>query len=173
MTQARSAKFRSQLEITGVNPFVSISANVAARLRKGRRPIPVRFQINKSTKYWSVNMMPVRGGTFRLYLNGEIRKAAGLKVGDSLEVKVQFDDEYKNGPLHPLPSWFSKPLSQNSKALKRWRLLTPSKKKEILRYFAGLKSPEAKERNLVRALHVLAGGQGRFLGVAWNASQAN
>ena len=36
-------------------------------------------------------------------------------------------------------------------------------KRKIPRYFARLKSPEARERNLGRALHVLSGKKGRFM----------
>jgi len=46
--------------------------------------------------------------------------------------------------------------------------LIPSRQKEILRYFAGLKSAEAQERNLQRAIHVLSGGKARFMARSWN-----
>jgi len=52
--------------------------------------------------------------------------------------------------------------------MKNWEALIPSRKKEILRYFAPLKSPEARERNLERALYVLSGKKGRFMARAWN-----
>jgi hypothetical protein len=51
--------------------------------------------------------------------------------------------------------------------LKNWTALIPSRKKEILRYFAGLGSPDARARNLARALQVLAGESGRFMGRVW------
>ena len=52
--------------------------------------------------------------------------------------------------------------------MKNWEALIPSRRKEILRYFARLKSTEARERNLERALHVLSGRQGRFMARVWN-----
>jgi uncharacterized protein YdeI (YjbR/CyaY-like superfamily) len=55
-----------------------------------------------------------------------------------------------------------------AQARKNWETLIPSRKKEILRYFARLKSPEARARNLERALHVLSGKRGRFMARAWN-----
>jgi uncharacterized protein YdeI (YjbR/CyaY-like superfamily) len=55
----------------------------------------------------------------------------------------------------------------NRSALENWEALVPSRKKEVLRYFAALKSPEARARNLERALHVLSGRKGRFLGRSW------
>ena len=48
--------------------------------------------------------------------------------------------------------------------MKNWEALIPSRRKEILRYFARLKSKEARARNLDRALHVLSGRRGRLWG---------
>jgi hypothetical protein len=68
-----------------------------------------------------------------------------------------------------MPPWFARELSLNAPALRGWEKLPPSRQKEILRYFAQLKSPEARKRNADRALHVLAGGQARFMARSWNA----
>jgi len=76
---------------------------------------------------------------------------------------VQFDDEYRGGPQHPMPSWFGDELVRNPAAKDGWDRLAPSRQKEILRYFARLKSSEAKWRNVQRALEVLARGKGRFM----------
>jgi uncharacterized protein YdeI (YjbR/CyaY-like superfamily) len=46
--------------------------------------------------------------------------------------------------------------------------LPPSRQKEILRYFARLKSEDARGRNLEKALHVLSGGKARFMARAWS-----
>ena len=89
-------------------------------------------------------------------------------MGDVVSVEMEFDNEYQSGPAHPMPSPFSAALRQNSAAKQRWGKLTPSLQKEVLRYFFRLKSSEAKERNLQRAIDVLSGGKGRFLGRTWN-----
>jgi hypothetical protein len=49
--------------------------------------------------------------------------------------------------------------------------LPPSRQKEILRYLAKLKSPQAQFRNKERALHVLAGGEARFMARSWNTGR--
>jgi hypothetical protein len=165
-------RFRSRIGINGANPYLLVGAKVASQLKKNwRGPLPVRFLVSgKSDTLWRINLMPVGNGTFYLYLNGEIRKASNLKVGDLLTVDLQFDDEYKGGPLHPMPTWFGNELRRNPLAQRGWDHLTPSRQKEILRYFARLKSVEAKQRNLRRVLHVLAGGRERFMARLWNAT---
>jgi hypothetical protein len=165
-------RFRSRIEINNINPYVLVDANRAARLKKNwRRPMPVRIQVNgKPDTPWRINLMPVGNGTFYLYLHGLVRKAAGADVGDVVGLAIQFDDEYKGGPAHPMPSWFGNELDRNPAAKQGWDDLTPSRQKEILRYFAGLRSPQAQQRNVQRALHVLAGGKARFMARSWNAA---
>ncbi len=112
-------------------------------------------------------MMPVGDGSFYLYLHGDLRKASATAVGDRVRVEIGFDAAYTNGPQHPMPRWFKQALSANRRAMKNWMALSPSRKKEILRYFSRLNSPDARARNLARALHVLAGEAGRFMGREW------
>lgn len=164
-------QFRSVIEINNINPFVRINARRAARIKKDwRKPLPVRVRVNgKPGIPWRINLMPVGDGSFYLYLHGDVRKASGTKVGDTVTVELEFDDEYRSGPAHPMPTWFDDALEKNRAARQAWNALTPSRKKELLRYFFRLKSPEAKERNLQRAIHVLSGGKARFMGRSWNA----
>ena len=166
----KSLRFRSAIQMNGINPYVLVSAARVARIRKGwRRPLPVCVRVNGKPKdAWRINMMPVGNGSFYLYLHGAVRKASGTKVGDSVTVEVEFDEDYKGGPAHPMPVWFRKALAGNRKATRTWEALSPSRKKELLRYFSQLKSAEARERNLARAMHVLSGGKARFMGRAWN-----
>jgi Bacteriocin-protection, YdeI or OmpD-Associated/Domain of unknown function (DUF1905) len=165
-------RFRSVIKIHDGNPYVLVSAARATALRKGwRKPLPVLVRIDgKPEGFWRINMMPIGDGSFYLYLHGDVRKASGTKVGDRVEAEVRFDPTYRGGPIHPMPSWFHIALRKNPKAKAGWEALIPSRKKEILRYFSWLKSPEARLRNVQRALHVLAGGKGRFMARSWNDS---
>ena len=165
-----SLRFRSVIEIEGINPFVLVTARQAARLRKNwRKPLPVRVRVNgKPENPWRINLMPVGDGRFYLYLHGNVRKASKTKVGDAVTVELEFDDEYKSGPVHPMPPWFSDALDRNRTARRGWSELIPSRQKEILRYVSLLKSSAAQVRNTQRAIQVLSGGKGRFMGRAWN-----
>jgi hypothetical protein len=166
---AMMLRFRSRIELNKINPYVLVRAAQAARLKRDwRRPMPVRIRVNGMPDApWRINLMPVGNGDFFLYLHGHVRKASGTSVGDSVTITLEFDDEYKRGPAHRMPSWFGDELDRNPDAKKGWAKLTPSRQKEILHYFAGLKSPAAQERNVRRALHVLAGGKARFMARDW------
>jgi hypothetical protein len=165
-----SSRFTAAIKIRGVNPYVLVTAARAKAVKAGwRKPLPVLLRINgKPAKPWRINMMPVGNGSFYLYLHGAIRKAAGAKVGNHIQVEISFDRNYRGGPQQPLPRWFKQALMENPRAMEKWNALIPSRKKEIIRYFARLKSPAARARNLDRALRVLSGTKERYLARSWD-----
>src|SRR5258706_10983708 len=139
----RSLRFRSLIEINNINPYVLVNAKRAARLQKGwRKPLPVRVRVNgQPEKPWRINLMPIGDGSFYLYLHGDVREASDTKTGETVTVELEFDDEYRGGPAHPMPLWFSEALDRNRNARRAWSGLIPSRQKEILRYFSGVKTP--------------------------------
>jgi hypothetical protein len=162
-------EFAATIQIIGINPYVHVSAHQAKRIKAGwRKPIPVFVQVNnKPDLPWQINMMPMGNGDFYLYLHNKVREASQTKVGDNVHIKVWFDDGYQNGPQHEMPNWFEQALQNSPRARENWASLPPSRQKEILRYFAGLKSEAAKERNIQKAVHVLSGKPGRFMAREW------
>jgi hypothetical protein len=131
--------------------------------------MPVLIRINGQPKSsWHINMMPTGKGDFFLYLHGDVRKASGTKVGDTVLVEIDFDQDYRNGPMHAMPEQFATALKQNPITLKNWDELPPSRQKELLRYFANLKSLEARAINIKRALDVLSGKPEQFMGRSWH-----
>jgi hypothetical protein len=163
-------RFRAKIQIRGINPYVSVSARQAARLKPNwRKPMPVRIQVNgKPADPRRINLMPAGDGGFFLYLHGQIRMASGTSVGDEINVAVEFDEDYRGGPIGPMPPWFGDELQKNSAAQRGWRSLSPSRQKEMLRYLLQLKTPQAQQRNVQKALHVLACAKARFMAKSWN-----
>ena len=161
--------FTAIIKIRGGNPFILVSASRANAIKPGwRKPLPVLVRVNaQPAKAWRINMMPVGNGSFYLYLHGDIRKASRTAVGDRVRVEIDFDASYRSGPQHRMPRWFKRALAANPQAMKSWTALIPSRKKEILRYFARLNSQDARARNLAKALHVLSGKMGRFMARTW------
>lgn len=165
-------RFRAKMLIRGVNPYVLVSATRAKTLRPGwKRPMPVLVKVNGEPTPWRINLMPVGDGRFYLYLAGTVRKASATKVGDTVALDVRFDPAYRNGPMHPMPEWFRGPLIADAKAKRGWDALRPSRQKEILRYLSWLKSDEARERNVARALGVLRGEKGRYMARTWSGGR--
>jgi hypothetical protein len=153
-----SLYFSAIMEIYNGNPYVPVSAERVQTLQAGwRKPMPVLVQINgQPDKPWHINMMPTGNGSFYLYLHGDVRKASDTGVGDRVTVDVSFDEQYQGGPMHPMPSWLHDALRAQPQAKRAWDKLIPSRQKEILRYFAALKSDEARARNLERSCRFFA-----------------
>lgn len=161
-------KFQAAIEIRGVNPYVHISAARASAVKDGwRKPLPVLMRINGEPETpWRTCMMPAGDGSFYLYLHGPSRKHSRTQVGDRVIVEIVCDSSYRGGPAR-LPKWFASALAKTPKAKKAWAVLTPSRKKEVVRYLSSLKSPETKARNLAKAMQALRGSETRFMGRTW------
>jgi hypothetical protein len=149
--------FRATIKIRGINPYVIVSAVRARKLKSNwRKPMPVLVRVNGEPKdAWRINMMPVGDGSFYLYLHGDVRRASDTGVGDTVTIDIVFDTEYRGGPAEPMPDWLQAPLKKNRAAASAFDALTPSRQKEIVRYMARLKSPEARARNVERVLEML------------------
>ena len=162
-------RLRARIAIIGINPYVPISKAQANRIKSGwRKPLPILLRVNDGTEIWRTNIMPAGNGSFYLYLHGRMRSASKSRVGDMITAVLAFDGDYKGGPTDPMPAWFVKALAKNSAARRGWKALSPSRQKELVRYFVRLQSASARQHNAERAVHVLAGGEGRFMGRSWN-----
>lgn len=161
--------FDSTIVIAGVNPYVIVSAEQAATLRAGwRRPMPVRVRLNDGPAHaWRTNIMPNGDGSFRLYLHGAMRRAAVAEVGDVVTVELTVDPDYESHPDHREPEWLRSALAADRVALSNWKRLPFSRRKEVIRYLRALRSSDARDRNLARALNALRGDRVRFLGRDW------
>jgi hypothetical protein len=166
MTEQR---FTAAIRIRGINPYIAISASRAKTLKPGwRRPLPVLVRIGGIPRNpWRTNLMPTGDGGFYLYLHGQMRRASNCGVGNRVEVELRVDPHYTGGPMHRMPAWFRDPLNASPTALRNWKNLIPSRQKEILRYFASLKSQAARARNVDRAMRVLSGQCDRFMARSW------
>lgn len=162
-------RFISVMRIRGINPYIIVSAKRASELKQEwRKPLPVQVRINgEPKKPWRINMMPTGTGSFYLYLHETVRVASKTKVGDRVTVELCFDDSYRDGPAHPIPRLLSTALTADANAKQAWKALTPSRKKEVLRYFAMLKSADARARNLSRLMEALSGNTVRFMARTW------
>lgn len=158
----------------GINPYLLVSAKLAERLKPGwRKPMPVLLSIDGEPRPPArTNMMPVGDGAFYLYLNGPTRESSGTDVGDSVTARVAFDDAYREGPTHAVPRSLALSLKARPDARQAWELLTASRKKEILRYLANLRTEAARERNVAKLVASLTQPGAVFMGRPLSAKGA-
>lgn len=147
--------FSARMRKIGVNPYVHVPDDVLQGLFKragtSKGPVPVRGRLNG--KPFRQTVVKFRGA-WRLYLNTQMRKDAGIDVGDDARVQLTFDTRPRIVPMHPR---FSSALSRDPKAKTAFGRLAPSHQKEILRYLYSLKTEESLVRNIDKVVRRLRG----------------
>ena len=154
-------KFKAEIEIIGVNPFVFVPAEILQQIfeqaGKDKGHIPINGTIN--TKPYKQTLVKY-GGEWRLYINTTMLKNWPKRIGETVEITVSFDTESR--AIAP-PESFVKALSENEGAKAVFDNLTASRKLEIVRYLSRLKTEEILEKNIKRAINFLLGKE-RFVG---------
>ncbi len=153
--------FEAYIDIIGVNPFVLVPmpvlSNIFQQAQKDKGAIQVRGTIDGHPYTQTL----VRySGEWRLYINTPMLKASKKKVGDTAEIGIEFDPVERIIPMHPK---LTAALANNAEAKQVFDSLRPSMQKEIVRYISFLKSEEAVDRNVERAMQFLV-GKARFIG---------
>jgi hypothetical protein len=154
-------QFTAIIEIIGANPFVfvpdKILNSIFKQANKDKGTIAIRGAINeKPFKQTLVRY----SGAWRLYINTTILKDSPKRIGEKIKVFVEYDPEERITTMH---SKLETALSKNKKAKKVFDNLSPSRKKEIMRYINNLKNEASVDANVVRAIQFLS-GKGRFVG---------
>jgi len=154
-------KFNSKIEIIGVNPFVFVPKKILAQIFKeagrDKGPIPICGTINGSPyKQTLVRFQD----EWRLYINTSMLKNSPKRIGERIDITVKYDPESR--AIEPPQKWVEA-LAGNNEAKKVFDALPASRRLEINRYIANLKTEEARDKNIQRAIAFLLGKE-RFVG---------
>src|SRR5687768_3291541 len=148
-------KFTSQIYKIGINPVVDppdkVLAEIFAQAGKSKGPIPVRGKLSGATY---IQTLVKYQGAWRLYINGNMLKDSGLKVGDDAKVEIEFDPRPREVAM---PEALAKGLRKDKGAKAAYENLSASRQKEILKYLGALKSRESVDKNVVRIIKHLRG----------------
>ena len=156
-----SQKFSATIFKVGINPCVDVPARVSAALgQKGY--VPVRLLLNGRS--FRAGLVSLGRGRHRLYINGVMRKEAGVDLGGRIEVALDPDDAPRR---EPIPRPLTRALRASAKAQRAWKDLTPSRRKEILRYLNNLKSPDSLARNVRKVIVQLTEPDNEDTGIGW------
>lgn len=148
-------KFSGLIYKIGINPVVDPPDNmlnaIFKQAGKSKGPIPVRGLLNGAE---FIQTLVKYQGSWRLYINGEMLKSSGLKVGETANVEVEYDSRPR---VVPMPKELEKALAKNKKANAAYEALPPSRRTEILRYLGSLKTEESLIRNAAKVVKHLLG----------------
>jgi len=147
--------FTAQLEIIGINPFVFIPEDILNEIfeasKKNKSPIPVKGTVNG--KEFKQNLMKYLG-EWRLYINTTMLHNSPKRIGEPIEISVEFDDSDRTISIHPQ---LDKAIKENLVALQNFESLIPSRKQELIRYINNLKTEEGIQRNIEKIIRHLQG----------------
>ena len=147
--------FSATVDKIGINPYVSLPDEVLESIfeqaGKNKGPIPVRGTVNG--KPFTQTLVGYQGA-WRLYINGMLREAAGIDVGDEAHIRLEFDPTPRS---EPIPPKLERALAENKSAKAAFEKLIPSRQREILRYLNSIKAEESLDRNIERVIKHLLG----------------
>jgi len=156
-------KFTAEINIIGVNPYVhvpdKILENIFRKSGKSKGAIPIKGTVN-GVPYKQTLIR--YSGDWRLYINTTMLPHSPRRIGEIIKVSVDFDPMPR--VITPHIS-FKKALDKNREAKMVFDGLPASRRLEIVRYLANLKTEKALEKNILRAIHFLLGKE-RFVGRA-------
>lgn len=154
-------KFKSDLKIIGVNPYVLLPDKILKEIfrqsGKDKGPIPVHGLVN--SKPYKQTLVKYRG-MWRFYVNLTMLHKSPQRIGETIEITISFDPSDRRIAPHPK---LANALEANKKAKVVFDNLPPSRQKEIIRYISFLKTEESIIRNVERAINFLS-GKDRFVG---------
>src|SRR5216117_4156887 len=126
-------RFRAKVLLAGKTATgVEVPAKVVEGLGSTKRPL-VRVTINGYTYRSAIAPM---SGTFMLGISDEVRKAAHVAAGDTVDVNVE------------VPSELAKALAKDPKLRKYFESLSYSGKIRLTAPIANGKTTETREKNL-------------------------
>jgi len=99
-------------------------------------------------------------GEWRLYINTKMLKNSPKRIGEQIEIRIDYDPEKREISIHPK---LIQALNENETAKTVFQNLRPSLQHEIIRYISHLKTEESIDKNVHKAIAFLL-GKGKFVG---------
>ncbi len=131
---------------------IRVPAEVVEELGPGKRP-PVRVTINGHTYRSTVAVM---GGQFMVGVSAENRAAAGVAAGDEVDVDIELDTEPRQVEV---PLDFAAVLDRDPGAKRHFDRLSYSNRRRHVLSIEEAKTPETRERRIVKAVATLREGR--------------
>ncbi|WP_326983839.1 YdeI/OmpD-associated family protein [Chryseobacterium sp. MYb264] len=158
--------FTTQLQLIGINPFVFIPEEILNQIfetsGRTKSPIPVKGSVNG--KEFRQNLMKYLG-EWRLYINLTMLKDSPKRIGETIEIFVEFDDADRTISIHPK---LDQAIKNHPVALANFENLIPSRKLELIRYINNLKTEASVQRNIEKIIKHLH-GEADFFGKTINS----
>ncbi|MET9030038.1 YdeI/OmpD-associated family protein [Nocardia sp. NPDC004168] len=143
-------KFRTHVEPPEPMRGLEVPPEVVAALGEGARP-PVTITINGHS--WKSRVALMRG-RYLLGLSNANRQAAGVEIGEEIEVEVELDTQPR---VVVEPPDFAEALDADPVARAAYDDLSYSRKREHVHAIESAKKPDTRQRRIEKAIATLQG----------------
>jgi hypothetical protein len=150
-----SIQLTTTLQPRGPAAAVVLEPDDVATVGEGAKRFPVAATINGHTWRTTVTRM---GGEFLLGLNKEVRQAAGVEAGDTVDVRIELDTAPREVEV---PEALATALQGDPEAREIYDALAFTHRKEYARWIAEAKKEDTRERRVAQALEMLREGRTR------------
>lgn len=151
----KNTSFTATLKIIGINPFVFVPEDILEEIFKAsgrnKSPIPVKGTVNG--KEFQQNLMKYLG-EWRLYVNLIMLKNSPKRIGETIEVVLEYDDTVRSISIHPQ---LEKAIKNSTLATSNFEKLIPSRRHELMKYINNLKTEASIQRNIEKIIRHLHG----------------
>ncbi|MFD0369657.1 YdeI/OmpD-associated family protein [Streptomyces sp. NPDC059071] len=143
-------KFRTHVEPPEPMRGLEVPAEVVTALGGGARP-PVTITVNGHS--WKSRVALLRGRHL-LGLSNANRRAAGVAIGDEVEVELELDTEPR---VVVEPADFAQALDEDPAARAAYDRLAYSRRREHVHAIESAKRPDTRRRRIEKAIVTLRG----------------
>jgi bifunctional DNA-binding transcriptional regulator/antitoxin component of YhaV-PrlF toxin-antitoxin module len=145
-------RFTAELSESGRGGGRWIEIPFDAKAKFGEARAPVAGTVN-GVEFRS--RLSVYGGRTYLGLRREIREAAGIDIGDAVEVAIERDDAPREVDVPPA---LTQALAGDAEANAAFDALSFTHRKEYARWIAEAKRDETRDRRAAKAVEMLRAG---------------
>ncbi|MGV3461376.1 MAG: DUF1905 domain-containing protein [Flavobacterium sp.] len=140
--------FRAKIYKTGINAAVDVPPEVTEDMVAEKGYIRIKGRINGFD--FTQTLMPVKDAPYRLFVNIPMLKGSNTVIGDTAEFAIA-QDFTKKEEYYPMVAALEKRLKAE-KLTDAFEALTPSRKKDILKYLGYIRTEATLQKNIDKVI---------------------
>lgn len=141
-------RFRAEIYKIGMNWCIDVPLNITEKIVAIKGYIHVKGTINNFA--FVKTLVPVKNSAYRLFVNSAMMKGGKTALGEMASFTIEHDHE-KVTQEYPMPRLLVEALDSNG-LTEAFESLTPSRKRDILKYLSYLRTVETLNKNIAKLI---------------------
>jgi len=140
--------FTAQIYKTGINWCVDVPERITKKLVAVKGYIRIKGKINAFD--FTTSLVPVKDAPYRLFVNAAMMKGGKTALGEVAKFSIE-QNETKVEKEYAQPKLLLAALKKENLS-DEFNSLTPSRKKDILKYLSYIKTEETLNKNIAKLI---------------------